>query len=155
MTKLADGFFDKDGKPIHRPTSSPVNNVEQCPDLIDTEDENDGVNAVSRVKSRNTKLRPKPHPTKNPNSKTPWGQSNPQRNQSQGNQQRPQGSSQGNTPSFTPAFGDRRENKGQPTVKSVKLCKYHQQFGDSARTCEATCVMFPKWSGNGRAGRQT
>ena len=155
MTKLADGFFDKDGKPIHRSTSSSVNNVEQCPDLIETEDENEDVNAVSRFKSRNSKFRPKPHPNKNPNSKTPWGQSNQQRNQAQGNQQRSQGSyQQGNRSSFTPAFSDKRENKGQPTVKNVKLCKYHQQFGDSARTCEATCVMFSKWSGNEKAGRQ-
>ena len=143
-TKLADGFFDKDGKPIHRASSSAVNNIEQCPDLIDTEDENDDVNAVSRFKSRNGKFRPKPQPAKNPNSKTPWApKPNPQ--------QRPQG---GNKPSFTPAFGEKRENKGASTVKNVKLCKYHQQFGDSARTCEASCVMFNKWSGNGQAGRQ-
>ena len=147
-TKLADGYFDKDGRPLHRAATSSVNNVEPCPDLIDTEGEEDDVNAVGRFKSRNRQFQSKAPQTRNPNSKTPWGPK-------PGSQQRPQGGSQQqNRPSFTPAFTDKRENKGPPTVKSVKLCKYHQQFGDSARTCEASCVMFSKWSGNAKAGRQ-
>ena len=145
-TKIADSFFDKDGRPLHRSTTSSVNNVEQIPDLADTEDEGDDVNAVNRFKSKGRPFRPKPQ-GKNPNSKTPWAPKTSQ-------QHRPQGGSQPNKPAFTPSFTEKRENRGPPTVKNVKLCRYHQQFGDAAKTCEQSCVMFTKWSGNGKAGRQ-
>lgn len=149
-TKLADGFFDKDGKPIHRNASSSVNNVDkynEVPDLVDTEDESEDVNAVGRHRARGRPFRPNGQ-NRNPNSKTPWAPK-------QGQQQRPQGGNQQQSrPPFTPAFTEKHENRGPPTVKNVKLCRYHQQFGDKTRTCESSCVMYSKWSGNGKAGRQ-
>ena len=145
-TKLADAYFDKDGKPIHKSSSAPVNNVE-----VETDNEEDDVNAVNRGKPRS---RPFP-PGRNQNSRTPWSQGT-QQPPRQGPQQRPQHVlSQNNRNRAAPAPGEKRENRGAPTVKDVKLCKFHLLYGDSARTCEPTCAMFPKWSGNGRAGRQT
>ena len=143
-TKLADSYFDKDGKPIHRPTSS-VNNVENVPDLIDTEDESDEVNAVNRFKGRGRPFRPGQHQGRNPNSKTPWAPKQQQRN--------PNSGQQNSRPPFTPAFTERKEGKPS-TLKNVKLCKYHTQFGDNARTCESGCAMYTKWAGNSKAGRQ-
>ena len=148
-SKLADSFFDKDGRPLHKPTASAINNVEQCPGLVDTEDENDDVNAVGFNKARSRKFRPNGQQNRNFNSKTPWAQK--QNNGASA----PSGNQQQKKPSFTPAFGEKKEHRGPPTVKNVKLCRYHQQFGDNARTCESSCVMFSKWSGNGKAGRQT
>ena len=145
-TKLADSYFDKDGKPIHRATSA-VNNVECVPDLIDTEDETDDVNAVNRFRGKGRQFRPNPQ-NRNPNSKTPWAPK-PQQQNSGGHQQ------QQSRPSFTPAFTEKREHKGPSTLKDVKLCQYHKQFGDRAKTCESGCTMYPKWAGNSKAGRQT
>ena len=156
-SKLADSYFDKDGKPIHRATSS-VNNVENVPDLIDTEDETDDVNAVNRFRGKGRQFRPNQQQGRNPHSKTPWAAKPQQRNfGGQQQQQRNFGAQQQqqqNRPSFTPAFADKRENKGPSTLKDVKLCRYHKQFGDSAKTCESGCAMYPKWAGNSKAGRQ-
>ena len=154
-SKLADSYFDKDGKPIHRATSS-VNNVENVPDLIDTEDETDDVNAVNRFRGKGRQFRPNQQQGRNPHSKTPWAAKPQQRNFGGQQQQRNFGAQQQqqNRPSFTPAFADKRENKGPSTLKDVKLCRYHKQFGDSAKTCESGCAMYPKWAGNSKAGRQ-
>ena len=144
--KVADNFFDKDGRPIHRAASAPVNNVEPCPNPIDTDEETDDVNAVGRHRQKGRPFRPRGQ-SKHPNSRTPWAPK-------PGQQQRPQGGNQQGKASFTPAFAEKKENRGPPTVKNVKLCKFHQQYGDAARTCESSCIMYGKWSGNGKAGRQ-
>ena len=143
-TKLADSFFDKDGKPIHKAAASAINNVETTPETADSDNEEDDVNAVNRFKPRNRQFRP----SRGQTSKPPWSQ---QRTQTQGNQQRSH--QQGGRPPYAPPA--KRENQGPSTVKSVKLCRFHHLYGDAARTCEQNCVMYSKWSGNGKAGRQT
>ena len=88
--------------------------------------------------------------------------SNRFRNQQRRKTEQPASSSAPNSRSGTPTSapdrgkpptGQRFENKGAPTVK--KLCKYHVQFGDKARTCERGCDMFSSVPSNGKAGRQT
>lgn len=147
--KLADSYFDKDGKPIHRSTPT-VNNVENVPGLIDTEDESEDVNAVNRFKGKSRQFRPSNQQHRNPNSKTPWAPK-PQQQQQRGTG----GQQQQNRPSFTPGFTEKKENQRPSTLKNVKICRYHQQYGDNARTCESGCAMYSKWAGNSKAGRQT
>ena len=145
-TKLADSFFDKDGKPIHRTASSTVNNIDECPAQAETESEEDDVNAVGRQKPKSRQFKTGKQQYRNPNSKTPWAPRprGPQSNHQQHN----------NRPAPNPTF-EKHENRGTPTVRNVKLCKFHQFYGDSARTCESNCIMYSKWAGNAKAGRQT
>ena len=137
--KIADQYFDKNGKPIHKSSSHPVNQITDVPDLIDTEDEDD-VNAVGRRFNRgNRKFRPQQGQAQKPPFKK-QGQQNP----------RP------SNPSFTPTFSEPRQHKGKPTVKPANLCRWHIQFGKDAFTCEAGCDKFQgSKTGKAQAGRQT
>ena len=137
--KIADQYFDKNGKPIHKSTSHPVNQITDVPDLIDTEDEDD-VNAVGRRFNRgNRKFRPQQGQTQKP----PFKKQGPQ------NPRPP-------NPSFTPTFSEPRLHKGKPTVKPANLCRWHTQFGKEAFTCEAGCDKFQgSKTGKAQAGRHT
>ena len=152
--KLADTYFDKDGKPIHKPSVTSVSHVEEASGLIETtDDEGDGVNTLgARPRHRNQRPRPGP-PSSRPNQFAP--------RPSQPSRQQPSERSQ--RPAFTPAFDtrtnprasptERHENRGPPTVKSVRLCKFHDLFGNEARTCEPGCDRYANWS-KAKAGRQ-
>ena len=144
-TKIADGFFDKDGKPIHHSTSS-INNVDDSPTEPNAEAEGEDVNAVGRFKPKSRPNQPSKPQIRNPIARNPWAPRprNPQRNPQWGDR-RP----------TNPIPTEKHENRGTPTVKTVKICRFHEKFGDAAKICESNCVMYPKWSGNERAGRQT
>ena len=148
-TALADGFFDKDGKPLHKASTASVNNVDHSHEPIDFEEEDNDVNAVRLGRKQNHQPRPNQQPNRNRNSRTPWAPR--QQSSYRPTNNNPQPSR--NTPA--PPAGEKREHRGATTVKNVKLCRYHHNFGDNALTCEPTCAMYPKWSGNGKAGRQT
>ena len=138
--KIADEYFDKNGKPLHKSNNNPINAVNDVPDLIDTEDESDDVNAVSR---RFNRMRPRQH--------------RQQQGQPRSFPQKQQQTSRPNNPSFTPAFGERRvnTNTGKPTVKPANLCRWHKQFGKDAYTCEVGCDRFQgSNAGKAKAGRQ-
>ena len=163
--KLADTFFDKDGKPVHRSAPAMVSHVDDVPGLADTtDDEADGVNALgARPKSRPRRLRT--------NQPAQHSYQPPQRsgNAPQRTNNRPRGK-----PWFTPAFNnfngrpgerpptsggrqpttEKRENSGAPTVRTVKLCKKHDLYGSNAHSCEPGCDKYQQWSSNGKAGRQ-
>ena len=63
--KIADQYFDRNGKPIHKASESPVNTVDDVPGLIDTDDEDD-VNAFGRpFQRKGNKSRP---PRKQPDN---------------------------------------------------------------------------------------
>ena len=138
--KMADQYFDRNGKPIHRTPSLQVNSVNDVPDLIDTEGEEEDVNAVGRRFSRNRKGHPQQG--QRPSFKKPQQSRPPNPNPN---------------PSFTPAFSEKRTHKGKPTVKPANLCRWHTQFGKEAFTCEAGCDKFPGFQkpGKAQAGRQT
>ena len=140
--KLADQYFDKNGKPIHRTSGHPINAVEEIPDLIDTDDE-DEVNEVGRrFPNRNRKFRPQQNQSRGPPSRKP----NPQQTSRPRNQKS----------SNAPAPSERRTHTGKSTVKPSKLCRWHTQFGKDAYTCEAGCDKFQGTSsGNDKAGRHT
>ena len=135
--KVADAYFDAEGRPRHATQSS--NGVNAIPASFESLslDDDDDINAVSRKppqRNRFRSQRPRAEPSAassshNARSGTPSG-----------------------NPAKPPQTGQRRENKGQPTLQ--KLCKYHVQFGDSARTCERGCDKFTNVPSNGKAGRQ-
>ena len=137
--KAADCYFDKEGRPKHAGEQPVVNNVDQCPGLVDTEDEGDQINAIPRGKFRgnfNSRGRNRPRPQQ------------PQRN-------------------FTPAFSNNQPANKNPTTDSNKkstlrsICRYHRQFGEKSHNCEPGCQFHPKpqqnqnsQAGNGTAGRR-
>ena len=144
--KAADHHFDKDGRLKHDVETPKINNVNDCPGLVDTEDEADSVNAIghNRFKGKfnrggQRKFTPQQKPF------TPAF--TPQQK------------------SFTPSFQDKprnqtsyqgRNNERKPL--SPQLCRFHAQFGEKAKNCEPGC-QFKKQqsnaaSGNGAAGRR-
>ena len=139
--KAADCYFDKDGRPKHSVGTASVSNVDQCPGLVDTEDEADQINAIPRGKFRG-------------------GFNGRGRNRQQRSQQ-PQRN-------FTPAFSDSQNATNKPKTDVNKkpslrqICRFHLQFGEKAFNCEPGCQYKPKnqqsqnsQSGNGTAGRRT
>ena len=148
-TKLADGYFDKEGKPIHKSAPLPVNNVESNAerpntDRPNTDEESQDVNAVERPRQRGRRFQPRAN---NPNSRTPWAA---------------KANAQPRPPATQPQNGrpnlpitERRDNRTTNTLKDVKLCRLHLLYGDNARSCDASCAMYAKFSGKAQAGRQT
>ena len=140
--KAADHYFDKDGRPKHDNGASTVNNIDDVPGLVETEDEGDQINAIQRGKFRG-------------------GHSSRGKNR----QFRPQPPQQ---KAFTPAFSEPQanndKNKSQsqnrkPTLQQI--CRFHRQFGNKAFNCEPGCQFKPRPqqggnpTGNGQAGRRT
>ena len=141
--KIADSYFDAEGRPRHtQPSNNPINEVADSFESFAISNDDD-INAVGRRFQRQP------------------GATNKFRNQqrrkvepaaaAQASAARSGTSSNAQDRSKPPQSG-RREYKGPPTVQ--KLCKYHVQFGDAARTCEKGCDKFASVSSNGQAGRQ-
>ena len=137
--KAADCYFDKEGRPKHANEQSSINNVDQCPGLVDTEDEGDQVNAIPRGKFRGNF---------NNRGRNRQKSQQPQRN-------------------FTPAFANNQSANKNPTTDPNKksslrsICRFHRQFGEKAHNCEPGCQFQPKpqqhqnsQAGNGTAGRR-
>lgn len=135
--KAADNYFDKDGNPKHRSANSTVNNIDDVPDLVDTEDESDHVNAVGRGKFRGGYSNRGKGRSFKPKGFTPAF--------FDGNQQTSGGSSRNNT----------QQQKKPSTLQQI--CRYHREFGEKAHNCEPGC-QFKKQgqapAGNGPAGRR-
>ena len=140
--KAADHHFDKDGRLKHEVETLRVNHVSHvndCPGLVDTEDESDSVNAIGKNKFKNKSNR-----NFTQRKFTP--------------QQKP----------FTPAFSDKpraqtpnygRNNAERKPQSHPQFCRFHAQFGERAKNCEPGC-QFKKQqnnapAGNGAAGRRT
>ena len=141
--KIADNYFDADGRPKHGSQTPSVNHVTKSmakmtfqdhPDASD--DENADTNAVGFNKKRF--------------EKRPNGRGQQNRFSSSQNQTR-------NAPAPQQSQGFQApnpRNRGAPAPKQNQLCRYHQQFGDDAQTCKQGCPKFPKIPSNGKAGRQ-
>ena len=134
--KIADNYFDADGRPKHGTQNATVNQVSRTlskTSILDsnhsTDDEEPDTNAVGYRKKRF--------------KKRPAGRS--QQSRSFATPPQPQ-----NTPNPQPRSGD---NRNFPP-KQNNLCRYHELHGDSARTCKMGCPRFPKMTSNGKAGRQ-
>ena len=145
--KVADSYFDSEGHPRHSNHSTgAVNAVPASFENLSLDDEED-INAVGRRPPQRNRFRNQ-HYKKEPftafrkaeppaSTAAPIPRSGP-----------PAGAQDRGKPSQS----GRRENRGPPTVQ--KLCKYHIQFGDGARTCERGCEKFSSVPSNGKAGRQ-
>ena len=142
--KIADSYFDSEGRPRHTQSSSgSVNEIADAFDNLATPSDED-INAVGRrfQQRQNGK-----HPNR------PRFQQRPKAEQSApASTSNPRGGTQANSNENARPPSGRREYKGPPTIQ--RLCKYHIQFGDGARTCERGCDKFASTPSNGKAGRQ-
>ena len=132
--KIADSYFDAEGRPRHSATAS-VNEIsEQTAAIsIETPQEDVSVNAVGRhIPSRSS----------NPRGST---------------QYRPYANQQRQLPARdAPAAARPRKPNPRPPQKSVNLCNAHFRWGDNARNCEVGCSRFDekRFPGNATAGRR-
>ena len=148
-SELADQYFDKDGRVLHKGAPSTVSHVYNVPDIVDTSDEED--NDVHAVDARAKKFPPR-------NNQRPAN--------------RPRSSNDGNNfgrradvppkPAFSRPFTSNDSGRNfssttapRPNVKKPRLCHYHLKFQDRAQKCEPGCEKYPTFNPNGRAGRQT
>ena len=135
--KVADSYFDSEGRPRH--SNQSANNVNAIPAAFENLnlDEDEDINAVGRKQPQRSRFR-----NQRKNEPSPVAAAPNPRN----------GASNSSDRGKPPQTGQRREYKGPPTVQ--RLCKYHVQFGDNARTCERGCDKFGSVPSNGKAGRQ-
>ena len=128
--KIADSYFDADGKPKHGTGASTVSAVTE--QLQDVEIDENNINAIGR----------RTLPRQNRNF--------PQRRAPTFNSPRPDRTAP--TPRFQPA---KRETNPRNPQKNVNLCQCHFKFGDAARYCEVGCSRFDenRFPGNGQARR--
>ena len=139
---IADSYFDSEGRPRHiQSSSSTVNEVDNSLDNL-TISNDDDVNAVGRrfpPRQQSSSNRPRFQQRRKAESAAPSPAPNPR-------------SGPTNSANDRGPPNGRRENRGPPTVQ--RLCKYHIQFGDAARTCEKGCDKYASTPSNGKAGRQ-
>ena len=135
--KVADSYFDSEGRPRH--SNQSANSVNAIPTAFEdlNLDDDDDINAVGRKQPQRNRFRNQRKNEPSPAAAAP----NPRN-----------GASNNSDRGKPPQTGQRREYKGPPTVQ--RLCKYHVQFGDNARTCEKGCDKFGSVPSNGKAGRQ-
>ena len=135
--KVADSYFDSEGRPRH--SNQSANSVNAIPAAFEdlNLDDDDDINAVGRKQPQRNRFRNQRKSEPSPAAAAP----NPRN-----------GASNNSDRGKPPQSGQRREYKGPPTVQ--RLCKYHVQFGDNARTCERGCDKFGSVPSNGKAGRQ-
>ena len=133
--KVADDYFDAEGRPKHSNPTPSVNQVSKSfskmstqDPIHDTDDEDAEVSAVNFRKKR-----PEKHSSgRNQQSRIPPS-----------TQQR-----------STNLPAKNREARAPPPPKQNRLCKYHELWGDEAQTCKMGCPKFPKLPSNYKAGRQ-
>ena len=137
--KIADSYFDSEGRPKHsNPASTSVNEVTEQFSSAFTEpfsESDDTVNAVGRRF---------PQRQQNPRGNAPR-QPNP-------NWQKPSQAPRNDAP---PAVRQRKPNPENPQ-KNGYLCNAHFKWGDNARYCKVGCPRFDekRFPGNATAGRK-
>ena len=148
--KVADHYFEADGRPKHTGPTPTVNQVTRTLSKTSiqsptdtTDDEDQDVNAVGFRKKRFEK-RPTARPQQGRNSAPPPQARNPAPSQQARNPAPPQPAQGPTGPSY----------RNRPTVKPNRLCHWHETWGDNAHTCKQGCPRFPKVPSNYKAGRQ-
>ena len=124
--KVADAYFDQEGKPRHVNRTAPINAVQEA--CYDQPEETDDINAVGR---------------NYPNRRPGTSNNHPPR----GNRARPQMGWHARTANNT-------LTTASPPKSNSKLCRYHDKFGDDAERCAVGCPRFDekRFRGNGKAG---
>ena len=143
--KLADEFFDKNGKPLHKAPNSPVNSIESPTNPGQATEEPEDINAVNRRPPRRDRpFRPQQQqPKPSPFTRAFQSPSQPRYRSSV-------------PPASSTSSNQRRTHSGAPTVKPVKLCRWHSLYGKEAFTCEVGCDRYnDTYAVKARAGRQT
>ena len=124
LAKLADDYFDREGQHLHASAAPAINNVENA---AETDDEDDGVNAVGP----NFRQRGKSKPPFSSGRFTPAFDSG--NNKPPPTNQRPQTADRHSKP---------------------PLCHFHTKFGDKAFRCQPGCIHFPLKDPKATAGRR-
>ena len=124
LAKLADDYFDREGQHLHASAAPAINNVENA---AETDDEDDGVNAVGP----NFRQRGKSKPPFSSGRFTPAFDSG--NNKPPPTNQRPQTADRHSKP---------------------PLCHFHTKFGDKAFRCKPGCIHFPLKDPKATAGRR-
>ena len=136
--KIADNYFDAEGRPKHcsqtpnvSQVSKAVNKMSIHEPIFTSDDEEPDTNAVGFRKK---------HAEKRPTNRSQqsYKPATPQQSQ---NSQGPQ--------------NQKKDDRSKPTPKTNHLCHFHKLYGDTARTCKMGCPRFPKIPSNYQAGRQT
>ena len=130
--KVADAYFDQDGKPRHINKQQSINAIQEpASDLTSPfSDDTDEVNAINRRF----------------------------KNQRFGSYNNSQRGSRGSTPKAgsikTPA-NQTTQQKPNATFNDPALCFYHNEYGNKAKKCEVGCSRFDekRFAGNGKAGK--
>ena len=155
FAELADGFFDKDGLPLHisssatsvnaigggvsasfNPNASSSSPSTSCSFTAAFESDTPDVNAVRGRRAPRQEAAP--------------------RNNNNNNNNRPAGNNNNNNASsrnFNNNNNDRVNNKDSSKNKSDGLCFYHNKFGDDAKNCASGCRRWSTHQGNGQAGK--
>ena len=131
--KIADSYFDSEGRPKHGASASAINEVADQFQNISVNDEDNFVNAVGRRM-----------PTRQSRGPAAFRQK-----LSNGSEQKPKGPNAAKPPPI-----QRNPNPRFPQ-KNVNLCGFHYRFGNDAKSCEVGCSRFDekRFPGNGTAGR--
>ena len=143
--KMADDFFDKEGKCLHSATP-PINQVTEPPqqqqNLPANDTDDDQINAVGGHLRFTPAFSNVPH-----RSRTPGRNYNNFRSKSRG------GNRNGNAsgPHQNSNASNFNSNSNTPG-----MCFYHSTFGAKAKKCESPCSWKPQpfSQGNGNAGRR-
>ena len=136
--RLADSYFDKDGKPLV--PSSSINSVEPLVEEVDEELQETDVNAAFRRSQTSSK---------------PQGRKAPFRQGFRG----PSHGQTSNAPSTGSASASASASaSSKPSGKSglKKICRFHLKFKEKAFSCEQGCVHWDsmKEAGNARASHR-
>ena len=134
--KLADSYFDKDGKVLVPSTT--INAVEPSLEEVDEQLQDLEVNAVPRRQQSSFRQR-----GKTASSRQGFGRGQPSS----------QASSAPSTPSASASF-----TPAKPPGKSAlkQICRFHLKFKEKAFSCEKGCVHWDpqKYAGNGGASHR-
>ena len=131
--ELADSYFDKDGRPIHKTAQSSINEIDRVPGLLDTTDDEADVNAVGgRPRQRKPFPRRQPRPTTQAPSQHTQGYNGAGNSTNNG--------AFGNSNAFSKPFNGKDDRK-EPSGKKFSLCHFHQRYGDAAFTCLPGCLL--------------
>ena len=136
--KIADNYFDAEGRPKHSSTPTSIHEVSGCLQESTISDEGGPINAIGR--------RPPPRQNRFPPQ-------NPQRKSLAASHQK-QGRERGaNSARSQPV---KREPNPRYPQKSLNLCSYHINYGNEAKYCEVGCARFDetRFPGNGTAGQR-
>ena len=142
--KLADSWFDRDGRPLIQSSATSVNHVASAqtapnapstasaaasastPSSASNLDQDDADADVNAIRFRQGQKQ-----TFNINNR---GGS---RGRGRGN-----GNRGGRTNSNTNSYGDSASYSAPPTANKKKVCDFHIKFGEEARRCEKWCLMW-------------